>query len=370
MKNLLFKGLFLMCMTMVMFSCNSDDDVTMHDDTQFYDIPSSYNFDNVSYQGQTDRLAMMTEWKSYMASSRTSGIALDAARMKAMFTNEAGAEFTQEYTKQIKSKTFEAVQADFDALIDELAAASTSTVAGEVGVSGVIESLDGAKSYLVGDDGLDHAQVIEKGLMGACFYYQGTTIYLGSDRMNVDNETVEEGKGTEMEHHWDESFGYFGVPKDFPANTDILSFWGSYSNSRNAVLSSNQAMMSAFLEGRAAISNKDLETRDEAIAEIRAEWEKIAVGSILHYLNSGIENFEDMALRSHSVSEAIGFLYSLQFNEGKIIETTKVNELLTIIAGSANFDEMNLYNTTVGNLQTVKDELAAIYGLESVMNDF
>lgn len=366
--------LLLLGLIVGLASCGKDDDTDPTTEptpeTPSYEIPTSYNFDNVSYTGQTHRLAMMSEWKSYMTESRTSGVTLDANRMKAMYANAEGAGFSQDYTKQIKSKTFEAVQGAFEDLIDELATASQSTVPGENGVSGVIESLDGAKSYLIGEDGLDHAQIIEKGLMGACFYYQGTTVYLGSSRMDVDNTTVEAGKGTEMEHHWDESFGYVGVPIDFPTNTNGLLFWGNYSNKRNAVLNSNESLMNAFLKGRAAISNDDIATRDEAISEVRTEWEKIAVGSALHYLNSGMANFNDMALMGHGVSEAIGFIYGLQFNEAATITNGQVNELLTMVAGSSDFDNMNLYNTTAANLESARDMLASIYNMDAIKGDF
>jgi len=348
-------------------SCGDDDNVTPQ-----YQVPTTYNFENVNYSGQTQRLAMMKEMKDYMTTSRNTGNVLDATRLKAMFANETGAQFNGSYddSKQLKGKTFEQVQSDFEALMDELAAASQSTTTGAMGTSGVIESADGAKSYLVGDDGLDHAQMIEKGLMGACFYYQATAVYFGSDRMNVDNTTVEAGEGTAMEHHWDEAFGYLGVPIDFPTNLDGLFFWGNYSNNRNAVLGSNQTLMNAMLKGRAAISNDDLEARDEAIAEARAAWELVAVGSALHYLNDVLANFDDMALRSHSGSEAIGFIYSLQFNPSKIVTNTQVDELLTLVAGSADFNTMNLYNTTTTNIQQAKDKLAAYYNLEDKKDDF
>ena len=52
---------------------------------------------------------------------------------------------------------------------------------------------------------------------------------------------------------------------------------------------------------------KQLEKRDEAISEAREQWELIAVGSALHYINDGLSKFDDMALRSHSLSEGIGF---------------------------------------------------------------
>ena len=50
---------------------------------------------------------MMAEWKAYMATSQTQGVAVDATKMKAMYSNSEGAGFSQAYTKQIKSKTFE-----------------------------------------------------------------------------------------------------------------------------------------------------------------------------------------------------------------------------------------------------------------------
>jgi len=201
-------------------------------------------------------------------------------------------------------------------------------------------------------------------------YYQATGVYLEFGKMNVDNETVIEGEGTTMEHHWDEAFGYFGVPTNFPTDADGLVFWGSYSNQRNAILGSNQKLMDALLKGRAAISNKDLEIRDVAIAEARAEWELIAVGSALHYLNDGMANFSDMALRSHSLSEAIGFIYSLQFNPVKKITNTEVGELLNLIANSNDFSQMNLYDANVADLEIARNQLADYYNLGTQRADF
>ncbi len=369
-KEMFSLRIFALLFTSIIFmiSCSKDEDTTPE-----YEIPSTYSFDNVSYTGQTQRLSMMTELKRYMGTSISENGVLDATRLKAMFANDvtkAQFEGTYEDSKQIKSKTFEIVQNDFELLFDELAEVSQSTTEGLEGVSGRISSLDGAKTYLVGADGLDHAQVIEKGLMGACFYYQATAVYFGADKMNVDNEIVEAGEGTEMEHHWDEAFGYFGVEKNFPSSLDNLLFWGNYSNKRNEILGSNQKMIDALLKGRAAISNKDLDARNEAITTARKEWELIAVGSALHYLNSGINNFDDMSLRSHGLSEAIGFVFSLQFNPDKKITNSEVGEILTMIAGDDDFANMNLYNTTVERLQQAKDKLANDYDLNDKKDEF
>lgn len=331
-----------------------------------YEIPTTYIFPNVSYSGQSQRLNMMTELKAYMGTAQVSGTVIDALRMKAMYANDSAiAQFagTYEPSKQLKGKTLESEQAKFEALMDELAAASQSTVAGQDGIPGVIESLDGEKQYLIGDDGLDHAQVIEKGLMGACFYYQSTAVYFGEGKMNVDNIEVTEGEGTTMEHHWDEAFGYLGVPKGFPADKAGSQFWGEYIADRDELLGSNAAIMNPFLKGRAAISNGDIPARDEAISEARAAWELVAVGSALHYLNSGMANFDDMAIRAHGLSEAIGFIYALKFNPEKTLNNQQIDALLVLVANSANFADMNLYQTTKANLQLAKDDLAVAFSL-------
>ena len=69
-------------------------------------------------------------------------------------------------------------------------------------------------------NGIEYTQLIEKGLMGAVFYYQITNVYLGDGKMDVDNaDQVDPDNGkyyTTMEHHWDEAFGYFSDAVDFP----------------------------------------------------------------------------------------------------------------------------------------------------------
>lgn len=363
---------FLLFITvLIAFASCKDDEPIIEKPT--YTIPTTYDFNNVSYSGQTQRIGQFSEMKNYMGTSKTQGTALDIAKLLAMYENDsanAGWTGTYEDSKKIKSKTFEGVQEDFASLLTELAIASQSTVAGSNGVSGVIQSLDGAKKYLIGDDGLDHAQVFEKGLMGALLFYQAAAVYMEPGKIDGDNETVTDGRGTEMEHAFDEAFGYFGVPIDFPTNTAGLQFWGNYSQQRNDVLGSNKKMMDAFLKGRAAITNKDLAARDEAIATIRKEWELIAVGSALHYLNGGIANFDDMSLMGHGISEAIGFVYSLKFNPVKTITNDQIDELLIEIAGSADFADMNLYDTTVARFQMAKAKLADWYDLNDKKDDF
>lgn len=365
-KKIILKTFFIFTLLILgIASCSEDEPTT-------YEIPTTYNFENVNYSGQTQRLAMLQEMKTYMETANTIGNSVNANRLKAMFANDAanaGFVGTYDASKQLKNKTFENQQAIFESLFEDFEAASQSLIAGSNGQAGVVVSLDGLKAYLMNANGLEYTQIIEKGLMGACLYYQSTAVYLSADKMNVDNTTVTAGEGTAMQHHWDEAFGYLAVPIDFPTNTDGLAFWGKYSNSRNAVLGTNAGLMNNFLKGRAAINNNDLTARDEAITDIQANWELVAVGSAIHYLNDALANFNDDALRNHALSEAAAFVYALQFNANKKVTNGNVNDLLTQIGGASTFANMNFYTTTEANLQAAKDQLATYYNLEDKKDD-
>ena len=357
---------FLLIVSLLAFTSCDDDDKTE------YTVPTTYNFDNVNYSGQTQRLGMLNELQDYMKSANTAGTALDVNRLLAMYSNnaDAGWDGTYEDSKQIRSKTFEGVQTDFDLLLSLLASASQSTVSGTNGTAGVVTSNDGAKNYLLNPNGIEFAQVIEKGLMGALLYYQATGVYFEPGKMDVDNETITDGEGTEMEHHWDEAFGYFAVPTNFPTSTDGVAFWGDYCNDRDALIGTNKLVMDGFLKGRAAISNNDLTTRDEAIQEVRDAWEMVVAGTALHYLNNGLAEFDDMARRGHNLSEAIGFIFSLKFNPTKKITNDQIDELLILVGGSSALDAGNLYTAEVSKIQEAKDQLASWYDVVDKKDDF
>lgn len=349
--TLIFAALFIFGMT----GCKEDCEETI-----CFDVPNTYTFDNVSYSGQTDRLNMLEEMTTYMKTANTSGVALDANTLKSMFSNE-GDVFSFTSTKQLKNKCFSLDQDMFEGYMDAIAVASQSTVPGSDGVAGVVSSNDGSKSYLFDENGIEHIQLIEKGLMGAVFYYQATAVYLSEDRIGdaVDNTNITPGEGTEMEHHWDEAFGYFGVPTDFPTNTTGVRFHGKYCNSRDALMGTNQSLMDAFILGRAAISNSDMAVKDEQVVAIRDTWELVIAGTAIHYLNGGRADLADDALRNHQLSEAIAFAQSLKYNPTKKITDAQIEEVLNLIG-------TNLYAASASNLLQARDLLSSIYGLDNV----
>lgn len=355
-------ALTLICASLFFSSCNRKDDSP----SPVVETPTTYNFENVNYSGQTARLDMLAELDAEMKKGNTSGTVLSAEKLKNMYAN-ANAPFSNETLntsgKQLKDKTFSLDRPVFEEYFDKLAQASTSTTPGSNGVAGVVTSNDGTKSYLFDENGVEYTQVIAKGLMGAVFYYQVVGNYLTEDKIGngVDNTTVKEGEGTSMEHHWDEAFGYYGVPTDFPENKEGIRYFGSYSDKVNSATGSNKAIMDAYIKGRAAISNKNMAEKEAQAAILVEEWEKLVAASTILELNKAKAAFADDASRNHLLSEAIGFAMALKYNPNKKITQEQIDEVLAKIG-------TNLYEVTIDDLNAAIDLISSVYGLDNVKN--
>jgi hypothetical protein len=328
-----------------------------------YNVPASYNFGNVNYSGQQARIDMLSEMDAYIKTGNT-GAQLDAQILKNMYANANNQFSTTTLNtsgKQLKDKTIEIARTQFEGFFDAVALASRSAGAPAApGNAGLLTTADN-KKYLVDANGVELAQVIQKGLMGAVFYNQMVDVYLSDDKIGaaVDNTTITPGEGTKMEHHWDEAFGYFGAPKDFPANKDNLKFWANYSNQLDATLGSNNKLMDAFLKGRAAISAKDMAGKNAAVSIIREEMERLVAASAIHELNAAKTNFADQAKKSHYLSEAIGFVMSLQFKKGRVLTTEQQAQVLAKIG-------TNLHNTTVADINEAINILSFAYKFDAI----
>lgn len=336
-----------------------------------FTVPSTYAFTDesgnstVAYSGQTDRLNQLEEMTTYMKSGI--GAELDANILKEMFANSGdngGGNFSFSSSKQLKDKCFAADTSMFMEWMDSLAVASVdfATTASD-GQAGILTT--GTSTYLFAANGIEYTQLIEKGLMGAVFFYQATQIYFGSGKMDVDNSAaVDAAAGkyyTEMEHHWDEAFGYFGAPTDFPSNLDDIRFWAKYCNSRDADLGCNAYLMDAFLKGRAVISQGlDLSMRDVEIKKIREMWEKVSAAQAVSYLEGAQTYFgTDPAKYLHELSEAYAFILSLKYAplETRIITFTEINDLLENTIGD------DFWAVTNADLTNAINTLNSIYGL-------
>lgn len=339
---------------------NSCEYAVVTDDS--YSIPSTFVFadangnSTVDYSGQTDRINQLSELIAKIKTGRTS--VLDAQELKDMFSNTNNP-FSFTSTKQLKDKCFPLDQAMIESFMDSAAIASQSYMnTASNGQAGVLTS--GTSSYLFDKNGKQYAEVVEKSIMGACFMYQALNHYFGDAQMNVDNTTaVDAANGkyyTQMEHHWDEAFGYFGVAIDFPTNT-TAKYWGKYCISQDANLGSNAVMMNNFLKGRAAISNNKIGDRNAAIQTIRVMWEDICANQALKYLNDGIGYFgNDDAKFLHVMSEAYGFVYALRYTP----EATRRMTQSEVDALVALFGD-NFWDLTNNDLQAIKAAIEAKY---------
>ncbi len=362
--------LSLLSIASVLFvSCDKDESDCAC--SPFEQLPTTYNFENVDHSGQDQRLDMLNEVVSYVKTSND-GSAVDESQVISMLTNQNYTWSKTELngsTKQIADKYSDEGGATIGGWIKALEQISQNPGTGSNGTAGLVQNAGATKQYLFNDKGYELAQLIEKGSMGALAYYQTTSVYLSDSKMNVDNETVTEGKGTEMQHHWDEAFGYWGVPNDFGSagftydNTaDYHRFWAKYTNAVNDHLAVNSKLMKAFIKGRDAINRKDYTTRDAAITEVRDTWELVSAAMAIHYLNGAKADIADDALRNHQLSEAIGFIWSLSFSPTQKLSDVQINDLI-----SNNLS--NLYEVSVADLNTVKDLLASTYKLNDVKDN-
>ncbi|NEN24317.1 DUF4856 domain-containing protein [Cryomorpha ignava] len=372
--------------TLLLTSCSEDDDSPATENPpQGYTVPETYNFTDgngnstVNFSGQTERLDQLSELTSKMKSANNAGTAISAQDLKDMFANvnnDGNGNFSFTSSKQLRDKcatqfsNAEEVKSEFETMMDDLAAISQATVAGETngqnGVAGIVQSPDGGP-YLMTANGQEYTQLISKGLMGAVFYHQMTSYYLTDAKIGdaVDNSTAvnpgEEKYYTDMEHHWDEAFGYFTSATNFPEEgTD--RFWGEYSNVVDPQLGSNAKLMNAFLTGRAAISNDDMTTKNQQRDIIIAEMERVVAATAIHYMNKARDQFANDAKRNHFLSEGSGFISSLRFNTSSTLTPQEINSLEAMLGD-------NFYEVTISDILSIRDELSDTFGMNAFKND-
>ncbi len=311
-------------------------------------VPSTYNFDNVDYSGQTARIELLHKLAQKIGEAEngnnvTQQECLDIYRNNGILSNTS---------KKLSNKTY---PGDTSMFINWFQQVET--------YSGQSSNVIGG--YFVNDDSVELQQVVEKGLMGACFYWQATDKYL-EDLDLDDNQNVQQGQGTERAHHFDEAFGYFGAPTDFSASspaevgnsyTDEAWFWGKYCIEADPALDNLNTIFDAFLEGRTAIVNEESSKREDAVNTIEEEWERICAATLVHYIKSTKSDIQnnDVPAMIHHWSEAYGFHLSLKYNTDRIISMSEWNDLGNKLGNKPNA-------TDVQSLDDALNQLQSIYG--------
>lgn len=333
----------------------------------------------VDISGQATRINMLSELDAYIRTG-TSATILEA-KMKDMFENQnspfSDAALNAATTKTIVSKTagsFSATDADaerqkFYSYFSELE--RISKLNGQVAAQGQAGLLGGKR--LVDEKGFEYGQFVQKGLIGAMMLDQISNVYLGTEKQSADNSTVVAGKNyTALEHHWDEAYGYLTQNEYFP-KTDpndptkyLESYLGGYVRQVNAAAGGDpQGVYLGFLNGRAAIVNGDMSTRNAEIVYLRTALERSIATIAISYLNK-TKTATDDASKFHSLSEGVGFIYSLRFAYDAKINTAKSNDLLNTLMGKTD----GFWSLTNADIDNVRDQIASAFGIdkETVVN--
>ncbi|MCB9426550.1 MAG: DUF4856 domain-containing protein [Flavobacteriales bacterium] len=374
-------------------SCSKDEDVITAP-TNTVTAPTTYEFtrDNkstVDFSGQTTRIKMATELIGAMKDNTKT-----TDELQAMFSHEAGKNNFSDAdlnasSKNIRSKVAasldfystnsteaNAIRQTLDGWIEKQATEvfANWTQQAEEGKAGNIQQLSGTTRY-VNAKGFEYNQLVAKSLIGGLMTDQIVNNYLsaakldgGNNKENNNNGIAEEGNATTMEHAWDEAYGYLYGAENNPS-VPVLgadSFLNEYlekAEEDNDFKGIAATIYNAFKKGRAAIVAKNYTVRDQQAEIIKANISKVIAIRAVHYLQAGKMTLDtDKASAFHALSEAYGFIYSLQFTRQPnstlpYFTKTEVEGLLSQLeAGNG------LWDVTPTTLDQLSDSISSKFG--------
>jgi len=377
--------------------CGDDDD----NDNSISE-PEAYSFtrdgkSTVSFSGQTTRISMGEEIIDALLDTT-----FKEMQINAMFAHEKGAKDFKDETlnasdKSVRSKTAassdlfsanttkaSAIKAEFDGWIaDQVKKVfpEWKTAASE-GQPGFIQEAGGGPTRYVNAKGLELNQAFNKGLIGALMvdqivnnYVSTSVLDAGTNKTDNDTETLAEGKMyTNMEHKWDEAYGYaYGTSENKATPNATIGKDDSFLNKYIGRVEGDEdfegiadEIYQAFKRGRAAIVAGDYAERDEQTAIIREKISEVVAVRAVYYLQQGkaglVEKSTiDRAAVFHDLSEGYGFIYSLQFtrkpeSNSPYFSNSEVKAMLTnLMDDGAN----GLWNVKRATLDEISNEIAA-----------
>jgi hypothetical protein len=394
--------LLLLPLALISFTFTSCDDDDNNDPVvPALQAPETYSFERnnestVSYSGQTTRLEQADELYAALNSEGSTATGLDL-----MFNGSDGssAGFTNDLlngtSKIIGSKTASSTLAGsattkerFNQYIADFASnvAPNWNMDAAPGMPGSITSPDGGSTYQINAMGQELDQLFFKGLIGAFTLDQIVNNYIHPNQLDSgsriddnDNGVLSDGKPyTDMEHKWDEGFGYlYGQEGDLddvgstigsaPAGSGnlLMKYFKKVNAEGGYEPGIGQTVYDAFIMGRTAIVNRDYDLREAQADIIQVELSKVIGYYAIHYLNDYLAKVEEgnVAKAHHSLSEAYGFILSLQFtnngNDEPYMSKGDVEYFLDTYF--ADFHNINpIYITASG--QGMIDVIKAAYG--------
>ncbi len=375
----------------VLQSCSNDDDNTIEPVSVVAPVTYEFSRDGnttVDFNGQTTRILMGEALNAALLNTSKSEVELDG-----MFTNTGDYFANTDLNtsgKNIRSKIAastdyfsanttdaNAIKADFDSWIkgqvDEVY--PNWNVNAAVGIAGQIQEAGGGATRYVNAKGLEYNQAVIKGMTGALMVDQALNNYLspavldaGSNIADNDAGVVADGKNyTNMEHKWDEAYGYvYGLNGD-AANPNLDLGADSFLNKYIGRVEGDpdfagiaDDIYQAFKLGRAAIVAGNYSVRDAQAAILREKISEIIGIRAVYYLQQGKNILEsDKGAAFHDLSEGFGFIYSLQFTRkpgtnAPYFTKAEVDDFITTLTQGNGF-----WDITEDTLETMSNTIAA-----------
>lgn len=328
-------------------SCSNDDEG--ENGVNKVVVPATYEFtrngnSTVNFEGQTTRILMGEELVTALLDNSQTEAAIDAMFAHVQGTNSFSDPLLNASDKNMRSKTAasvdyfsanttdaNAIKADFDSWIklqvDEVY--PNWNIDAASGIAGKIQEAGGGSVRYVNGKGLEYDQAVIKGLIGALMVDQALNNYLspavldaGTSLADNDADVVVSGKDyTNMEHKWDEAYGYVYGLNDNVANPNLDlgadSFLNKYigrTEGDSDFVGIADEIYQAFKFGRAAIVAKNYTVRDQQAEIIREKISEIIGIRAVYYLQQGKAFLTtNKGAAFHDLSEGFGFIYSLQF---------------------------------------------------------
>ena len=380
------KTTFLLIMLSLFIYTGCEDDHDHEEENKVVKIqePTTYTFNSrftegansVSYSGQVVRNLLINDIKTQMGTD--AGKKNPATLLSMMANDDANrAILSASGLTTVQTKYHDISTSHLN---DRLTAVASYTIPGYEANAGTLvngwvqETVANGKTRA---SGIRLDQMTQKTLWGAISYWQATSKYM-SKIPTDDNSVAVEGKSyTAMEHHWDESFGYFGAALDyntgytddndrksspyFDSNSDgKIDFkteynvgWAVTAAKRDlctgcdAGLDFTKTIFDAYIKGRTMIVNQEplakiLEQRDL----IMATWEKVVAAVTIHYINDVIDDMDAIIAAGDATvtpassatadyenhwGEMRGYANGLLYNDFKKIATDNLNRLYVVM---------------------------------------
>ena len=400
---------------LLFFSISCEDSDT--DDTVVnLETPTEYVFESrfvdnessVSYSGQVVRNLLVNDIKSLVADNVGGG---NTATITSMMANSdpdlaiaTGSGMTTDQTKYHDISTSQ--------LNDRLAAVTDYVDPGyganaqDMITGWVAESAD----YSIRPGGLDLGQMVQKVMWGAIAYWQGTSKYMS--KIPDDNNTEQSGDDvyTAMEHHWDESYGYFGAARDYNTGysddsdrksdpyhdsnadgsidfkTEYNMGWSVTAAKRDVVTASTDydftgTIMNAYLNGRTLIYNQapleDILVQRDIILN---NWEKVVAAVSIHYINDTMSDLAELITAGDSSltymnvgnsylahwAEMRAYAHGLIYNDFKLISEPDIAAVFGYMGTGPVFND----GADFSGMQTLHDNLALAKDILQAAYDF